>query len=123
MDRGRYCAAQLMATGEGLPAVPYVTELHGPQWYSSYDVQNAFMRVAGKQVYIELVEKDDLADRLKEIYPPDIAGAIVDTEVAFLSGGIINDSLDQAQNLRKGTVELVDVVKNMYSFPWLWVLK
>ncbi|KAK3901006.1 hypothetical protein C8A05DRAFT_45271 [Staphylotrichum tortipilum] len=115
-DIGSTCAAEVLAVGTPLPAVPHIFELHGPRTYNSLDAQKAFEAAAGKPVELRPVEKDGLAGFYAAVFPPMVAQAFTEMNTSYLEGGIIyNDPQPTEGEVKLGKTELVEAVKEMYG--------
>lgn len=114
-DIGTTCAAELLAVGKPLPSSPYIFELHGPRLYTSVDVQKAFEEASGKTVEIRPIGKDGLLEFYSAVFPPAVAEKFAEMNLSFLEGGVLYEDPNPTGEVRKGTTELVEAVKQMYA--------
>lgn len=72
-----------------LPSKPYIIELHGPNDYSPLDVQTAFSEALGRDVSMQLVQKDDLRHFYAQVFPSQILDYWVEMAISILPGGLL----------------------------------
>ena len=112
-DIGRVCAEQLLATGADMPVRPYAFELHGPRDYTVRDVQNAFQNIIKQKVTVKPIETEQLTAFFSQVLPPSIVGSMVEMTRSFLPGGILTKNVPDEKHIKRGQVELLDVIKNL----------
>lgn len=93
------------------PVKPYTFELHGPRGYTSKDVHAAFNAALGKEVGMELVPPEGLADYFGTFLPPDDVPLFVDMTKGFLPGGVMLSPNKPAINIVRGKTDLNDAIK------------
>ncbi|KAM0328652.1 hypothetical protein ACHAQA_005064 [Verticillium albo-atrum] len=111
-DIGRTCAREILSTYPSNKASTIVN-LHGPEWYSTRDVQLAFEKVTGKKIEVKLVQRDQLIGFYETILPQSIVADFVEMTEAFLEGGIMMNEDWTAERLVKGADTLVDAFTGM----------
>lgn len=99
-DIGRICAAQLLAAGSAPGSEnPLVFDLHGPESYSTRDVQMALEDGTGKEIEAKLVQDDQLQDFFEKAFKEPMASLFVEMTRSFLPGGLaekaMNDTLSE----------------------------
>ncbi|KAH6857042.1 hypothetical protein B0I37DRAFT_89150 [Chaetomium sp. MPI-CAGE-AT-0009] len=112
-DIGATCAAEVLATGTPLPTSPHVYELHGPRPYTSADVHQIFEEVTGKSIELRPVEKEGLDDFYAAVFPPMVAAYYAEMNRSYLPGGILHVDPQPTGEIRYGTTELREVVKQL----------
>ncbi|KAK7949057.1 uncharacterized protein PG986_009943 [Apiospora aurea] len=115
-DIGRICAAQLLAAGSvAVPGDenPFIFDLHGPESYSTRDVQEAFEDAMGKQVGVELVQDDQLVGFFAQAFKEPMASLFVEMTRSFLPGGVTEKGMNEGTRIRRGKDTLSETVRRM----------
>ncbi|KAF6831891.1 NmrA family protein [Colletotrichum musicola] len=112
-DIGRTCAAQILAAGSPLSENPYIFDLHGPETYSTQDVQKALEEATGKDVEARVVEDDQLEGFFAEAFKPPMAGMFVEMTRSFLPRGVGEKDMNKGFRVQRGRDTLGEVLKRM----------
>ncbi|KAK5996840.1 hypothetical protein PT974_02185 [Cladobotryum mycophilum] len=114
-DIGLALAAELIKQPEsGDSSGPFIFDLHGPQEYSSLDVQAAFSSALGKKVELRAVERDGLHGYFAQVFPPAHVDLWVEMSLSFLPGGILAPDKNDYDNkpIVHGRTELLEAIKD-----------
>ena len=114
-DIAEQCDTELLGSGEKYAESPYVFDLQGPREYSSLDVQKAFAEAAGKEIEVRPVQKSELLGFYASVFPPETAKEMAQMNYSFLEGGLLYENPNPTGVTRRGTTELVDVLKELYA--------
>ncbi|KAK1829752.1 hypothetical protein QBC39DRAFT_262294 [Podospora conica] len=112
-DIGQTCADELLATGKGLKASPYIFDLQGPRKLSSEDVHKAWEEAAGKKLEMKVIPREGLAEFWGAVFPPEVAKSYVEMNEALLPGGIIVEDPNPTGETRYGKTEAVEVFREL----------
>ncbi|KAF9874463.1 NmrA family protein [Colletotrichum karsti] len=113
-DIGRTCAAQVLAAGSPLSYNPYIFDLHGPEAYSTRDLQKVFEDKLGKPVQAKLVTDDQLEGFFAQAFQPPVDGMFVEMTRSFLPGGIAVDMMEGSR-VQRGRVTLSEAIGKMVT--------
>lgn len=103
-DVGRTCAAQLLSAGSPLRSGenPYIVGLHGPEGYSTQDVQPALEHATGNRVEARLVQDDQLEDFFAQAFEEPMASLFVEMTRSFLPGGVAEKDMNGVARVQRG---------------------
>lgn len=89
--------------------------LHGPRNFSVRDVWEAFEKVTGKKVRVELVEKEGLQGFFEHSpLPANLVDEFFEMTLTFLPGGLLEEEINDLTNAVRGNDTLVDSVSRMW---------
>ncbi|KAK8036933.1 hypothetical protein PG991_001247 [Apiospora marii] len=102
-DIGRVCAAQLLAAGSAAPGDenPFIFDLHGPESYSTRDVQRAFEEATGKRIEVKLVQDDQLQGFFRQAFKEPMTSLFVEMTRSFLPGGVAEKDMNEGARIRR----------------------
>ncbi|KAK8863361.1 NmrA family protein [Apiospora arundinis] len=116
-DIGKTCAAQLLAAGSSSDGAgegsPYVFDLHGPKYYSTQDVKQAFEDATGKIIEVKLVQDDQLDGFYAQAFKEPMAGLFTEMTRSFLPGGVAEKEMNEGARIQRGDDTLDMAVKRM----------
>ncbi|KAK3711846.1 hypothetical protein LTR37_009364 [Vermiconidia calcicola] len=116
VDIGKVMARFLLQTGQPLPSSPYIFDLHGPRSYSANDVRGALETATGKKdIEIKAIEPDKLFEYYNSKVPEKYAKGLEEMTVAMLPGGRVAGDMERPENVVRGEIELVDVLRKFAS--------
>lgn len=112
-DVAKTCATSLLDPAP--KPSPHYFKLFGPRHYSSIDLKNAVQKAVGKEVDLQLVERDQLAVFFGQQVPEPHVEEFVAMATAVLPGGIIEGDFEYEESTVTGEVELVDTFGKLYA--------
>ncbi|KAK2669069.1 hypothetical protein RAB80_014595 [Fusarium oxysporum f. sp. vasinfectum] len=114
-DIGKTCAREALSAGTPLERSPRIVYLHGPRNFSVRDVWEAFEKVTGKKIRVELVETEGLRRFFEHSpLPANLVDDFVEMMLTFLPGGLLEEEMNDLTNAVRGDDTLVD------SFSRMW---
>ncbi|KAH8755321.1 hypothetical protein F5883DRAFT_469264 [Diaporthe sp. PMI_573] len=112
-DIGAYCASQALSSEIKPSDKPHVTELQGPQDYSSLDVKQALEEVTGKKIELRVVEPDSVASFFGALFPPHVVPLYVEMNTTLLPGSpLLNDPANDTP-VHRGSDTLATAIHRM----------
>ncbi|KAK8134795.1 hypothetical protein PG984_006807 [Apiospora sp. TS-2023a] len=113
-DIGRTCATQLLAAGSAPGGEsPYTFDLHGPESFSTRDVQRAFEETTGKEIEVRLVQDDQLHAFFGQAFQEPMASLFVEMTRSLLPGGVAEKDMNEGGRILRGKDTLSETVKRM----------
>lgn len=112
------CAAPLLAAARATAPDdenPFILELHGPEGYSTRDVQHAFEEAAGGKVAVKLVQGDQLERFFAQAFEELMASLFVEMTKGFLPGGVAEKDINDGVRVRRGKDTLNETVRRMWG--------
>jgi hypothetical protein len=111
VDIAKCCAKYLLE--EFQAASPFYFRMLGPRTYSAADIKTAVEEVTGRQVQLELVEKDQLPAYWGQIVPEHLVEDFVGMTLSSLPGGVGEQDMIYGGDAVVGSIELVDGLRGV----------
>lgn len=110
---GAYSVSQALSAQIQPSDQPHITELQGPQDYSSLDAQRVIEKITGKKIELQVIEPEGVAAFFGNVFPPHVVPLFVEMNATLLPGSKYLNDPENRTPVHRGRDTLMDAMRSM----------